>query len=269
MSGERGIDRIAKALTDHSPGLWPFIAAGHPNLDTTADLLRALNDLPIRGVELGIPFSDPIADGPVIQKAFSHALLGGVTLPKILDCVATVRGDINFPLLAMASASIVYRVGVESFVERAASAGFDGLIVPDVSLEEAPRLATSAAKAGMALSMLIAPTTPDDRQRRIADLASGFLYYVSVQGTTGTRDRLPPDLEGNVVSLKQATALPVLVGFGISRASQVSEVCAYADGAIVGSAIVRKMGELSEAGESSSDISRDVSAFIDTLVAVT
>ncbi|MFQ5411812.1 MAG: tryptophan synthase subunit alpha [Phycisphaerae bacterium] len=269
MSKANGIDRIATALTDHSPGLWPFIAAGHPNLDTTADLLRALNDLPIRGVELGIPFSDPIADGPVIQKAFTEALAGGITLGGTFDMVSAARGEIDYPLLAMVSASIVYRVGVESFVQNAAAAGFDGLIVPDLSLEEAPRLATSAAKAGMALSMLIAPTTPDDRQRRIADLASGFLYYVSVQGTTGTRDRLPPDLKQNVVSLKRATALPVLVGFGISRASQVSEVCAYADGAIVGSAIVRKMGNLSEAAESKSNISRDVSAFIDALSAVT
>lgn len=267
MSHVRGKDRIGKALADHPPGLWPFLAAGHPTLETTAELLLVLNDLPVRGVELGIPFSDPIADGPVIQRAFSEALAGGRTLRDILSMISQVREAIDYPLMAMVSASIVYRVGVETFVEKTREAGLDGLIVPDISLEEAPRLAASVEQAGMALSMLIAPTTPDDRQRRIADLATGFLYYVSVQGTTGARDQLPADLKTHVTALKDATALPVLVGFGISRRTQVREVCAYADGAIVGSAIVRRLGEWRDDNVSGADLAQALSALVEDLAA--
>lgn len=203
-------------------------------------------DLPIRGVELGIPFSDPIADGPVIQQAFSAALAGGLRVADVLAMIAEVRSLVPYPILAMVSISIVSRIGMAAFVQRSASAGLDGLIVPDVSLEEAPELAGRARGAGLRFSMLVAPTTPPERQQAIARLTSGFLYYVSVQGTTGERDRLPLDLAGRVGRLRAATGLPVLVGFGISRSDHVREVCRLADGAIVGSAIVHRMTEAVE-----------------------
>ena len=256
-------------LTDRPAGLWPFLPAGYPNIETTAALLRSFADLPIRGVELGFPFSDPIADGPVIQQAFCEALAGGVRVDDIFNMVNDVRGQVDYPILAMVSASIVYRVGIESFVSKAGSAGFDGLIVPDISLEEAPGLAEPARAAGLHLSMLIAPTTPPQREKRIAELAGGFLYYVSVQGTTGERKALPSDLRAHVDELRTATGLPVLVGFGISQPDHVREVCGFADGAIVGSAIVRRITASVERGRPVEGVVEDVGGFVAGLAADT
>jgi tryptophan synthase alpha chain len=245
--------------------LWPFVAAGYPDVATTGALLRGLSTLPIRGVEVGFPFSDPIADGPVIQRAFSGALARGVRVGDVFEMVSSVRGEVGVPLLAMVSASIVYRIGTERFASEARAAGFDGLIVPDLSLEEAPDLAACAAGADLRLSMLIAPTTPPERERRIAEVASGFLYYVSVQGTTGERGALPDDLEAHVTSLREGTGLPVLVGFGISGRAQVQAVCGYADGAIVGSAIVRRITELVEGNQGQEAIVSAVRGFVGEL----
>jgi tryptophan synthase alpha chain len=242
-------NRIDIALRGSPPGLWPFLAAGFPDIATTSELLRALTKLPIRGLELGFPFSDPIADGPVIQAAFTHALTAGLRVDDIFDMVKTARQEgVAYPIVAMVSASIVYRRGVERFVVRAAMSGFDGLIVPDLSLEEAPALFTACERLQLRLCMLVAPTTPEDRRRRIANAAGGFLYYISVQGVTGQRDALPADLSSQVRQLKTATGRPVLVGFGISLPAHVHEVCSFADGAIVGSAIVRGMAEAMKAG---------------------
>lgn len=235
--------RLDRVLREQAPGLWPFLPAGYPDLNTTAALLRGLAALPIRGVELGFPFSDPVADGPIIQQAFSTALAAGVRVADIFAMVAEVRPRFAYPLLAMVSASIVYRIGAETFVSQAARSGFDGLIVPDISLEAAPELAEVVHQSALRLSMLIAPTTPTERERSIARTASGFLYYVSVQGTTGERKCLPVDLRNHVTRLRRHTNLPVLVGFGISTPQHVREVCRYADGAIVGSAIVRRMAD--------------------------
>ncbi len=233
--------RIEAALRERSPGLWPFLPAGYPDLTTTRELLLRMAGLPIRGVELGFPFSDSIADGPVIQRAFSAALASGLRVLDVLKMVAAARSAVPYPILAMVSASIVYRIGVPRFAQQAASAGLDGMIVPDLSLEEAPGFAGHLQEAGLALSMLVAPTTPPDRQRSIAAVTTGFLYYVSVQGTTGERSSLPADLAVRVADLRTATGLPVLVGFGLSRPDQVREVCRVANGAIVGSAIVHRM----------------------------
>ncbi len=257
-----GAHRIDAAFADAPPGLWPFLPAGYPSLEVTTGLLRAMNDLPIRGVELGFPFSDPIADGPVIQHAFSEALVGGLRVARVFDAVAEARPGIRYPLLAMVSASIVYRLGLHAFVERARAAGFDGLIVPDLSLEEAPGLSEAARGADLRLSLLVAPTTPPDRRRRIAAAASGFLYYVSVQGTTGSRDRLPAELESQVRALKTESRLPILVGFGISRPEQVRAVCGYADGAIVGSAIVRAIEASIARSNSRADLVASTAGFI-------
>ncbi|HVP12879.1 MAG TPA: tryptophan synthase subunit alpha [Phycisphaerae bacterium] len=262
MGSNRAESRIDAALTTKPPGLWPFLAAGYPSLDATAAMLRALAALPIRGVELGFPFSDSIADGPVIQHAFGQALAGGVHVNAIFEMVTKARREIDYPLLAMVSASIVYRMGVEAFISRTATAGFDGLIVPDLSLEEAPAIAKVVAQAGLRLSMLIAPTTPPDRERQIADVASGFLYYVSVQGTTGERQALPADLPDHVGRIRKATGLPVLVGFGIGTPRQVQDVCAYSSGAIVGSAIVRRIKTDLDARRGTEQIVRAAVQFI-------
>jgi len=247
LAPDAAANRVVLALAK-PPGLWPFLVAGYPDLETTESLLRRLAELPIRGVELGFPFSDPIADGPVIQHAFTHALATGLRVEDIFRMVQRVRPSTEYPLFGMVSASIVFRRGPATFVERAAEAGLDGLIIPDISLEEAPLLAAQTAAAAMQLSMLVAPTTPAERQKRIAGLASGFLYYVSVQGVTGERDRLPAGLEKHVREVRENTSRPVLVGFGISRREHVREVCRYADGAIVGSAIVHHLRALCESG---------------------
>lgn len=258
-------NRIDTRLADRPPGLWPFLAAGYPNIGATAAMVRAMAKLPIRGVEVGFPFSDPIADGAVIQHAFTEALAKGLRVRQVFEMVESVRGEVDCPLLAMVSASIVYRLGAREFVEEARDAGFDGLIVPDLSLEEAPELAAVAGAAGLRLSMLIAPTTSPDRQRRIAETASGFLYYVSIQGTTGERSALPAELGEHVAELKRATGLRVLVGFGISTPEQVREVCSFADGAIVGSAIVRRISELIGEGGPESTIVEEAVRFIGSL----
>jgi tryptophan synthase alpha chain len=258
-------NRIDVALTTRPPGLWPFLAAGYPSLDATAATLRALAKLPIRGVELGFPFSDSIADGPVIQHAFSRALATGVHVDAIFDTIAAARREIDYPLLAMVSASIVYRFGVERFISKAGAAGFDGLIIPDLSLEEAPGMAKTVEGAGLRLSMLIAPTTSPEREKQIAEVASGFLYYVSVQGTTGERRALPTDLPDHVGRLRKATGLPVLVGFGIGTPQQVHQICGFANGAIVGSAIVRKITTALDAGRSAEAMIEATVQFISEL----
>jgi tryptophan synthase alpha chain len=262
-------NRIDRALTGAPPGLWPFFPAGYPDIDTTAAILRGIAHLPIRGVELGFPFSDPIADGPVIQHAFSHALARGIRVADIFEMVTQVRRDADYPLLAMVSASIVYRIGVTAFVSRAQAAGFDGLIVPDTSLEEAPDLAQVANKAGLHVSMLIAPTTEPDREVKIAKVTGGFLYYVSVQGTTGERGALPSDLKDHVARLRSATGLPVIVGFGISTRQHVTDVCAFADGAIVGSAIVRRITQLISADRTRDKVVSEVVRLVGDLAGPT
>lgn len=238
------VNRIDATLATRPPGLWPFIPAGYPSVAFTASLLRGLESLPIRGVEIGFPYSDPIADGPVIQEAFTRSLAAGTRVDDIFALIASVRRDVSYPILAMVSASIVYRIGMDEFIARAKAAGLDGLIVPDVSLEEATVLVERVHAVGLRVAMLVAPTTPPDRQDRIARLAGGFLYYVSVQGTTGARGMLPADLRGHLQDIRRRTQRPVLVGFGIGTAEQVREVCTFADGAIVGSAIVARISQL-------------------------
>ena len=252
------MNRIDAALTGQPAGLWPFLPAGYPNINTTAELLRSLAKLNVRGFELGFPFSDPIADGPVIQTAFSRALAGGVKVADVLEMVRGVRQEVSQPILAMVSASIVYRIGVDEFVARSSEVGFDGLIVPDISLEEAPELARAAGKVGLRLCMLIAPTTPPEREKRIAELTTGFLYFVSVQGVTGDRKVLPADSRRHVVELRRNTGRPVVVGFGIGNREQVQEVCGYASGAIVGSAIVRRITEQVDTGRPQKEIVEDI-----------
>lgn len=266
MSSAAVENRIDRALGGSSPGLWPFIAAGYPSAGFTRSLLLRLASLPIRGIELGFPYSDPIADGPVIQHAFTRSLEAGTRVADVFRLVTDLRGaGMDLPILAMVSASIVYRVGVETFVRNAATSGFDGLIVPDLSLEEAPQWSALARDAALRLSMLVAPTTSPDRQRAIARAASGFLYYVSVQGVTGARAALPGDLKAHVAEVRLSTGLPVLVGFGVSSASQVGEVCGFADGAIVGSAIVKRITRCIEGGLSEADAVEDVARFVSEL----
>ena len=240
----------------------PYITAGYPDLATTVEILRRLDPACCLCAELGIPFSDPIADGPVIQTSFSRALAGGFKLDRLLAEIARHRGQIGVPLVAMLSYSIVYRRDPARFVEQLRSAGFDGLIVPDLSLEEADELAELGRRHDCPLILMAAPTTEASRQERIAALSEPFIYYQCVAGVTGERDRLPEDLRSRVRHLREGSGKPVCVGFGISRPEQVAAVCAVADGAIVGSAIVRRITEMADHGASGTQIAAEIERFV-------
>ncbi len=243
----------------------PFIAAGDPDLETTAQVLSRLAE---RGaadlVELGLPYSDPIADGPTIQAAYQRALAGGVTPGAVLDMLAMLRdGGMDLPVCLMTSYSLVYRPGPERFVERARAAGMDGFIVPDLPADESAELGDLLAAWDMKHVLLVTPTTPPERQKRICTEATGFVYCVSVVGITGERTALPEHLAEYVKAIKKAAKVPVCVGFGLSRPEQVKAVTKVADGAIVGSAIVHRMAD--HAGEGPAAVADAVADFCEEL----
>lgn len=232
-----------KLRKDNRIALMPFVPAGYPDLSTTAAVLPALEAGGANLIEVGFPFSDPIADGPTIQAAFTQALANKLKVSDVLKMVAATRSKVSVPLVAMVSFSIVYKYGLDRFLTDAAAAGFDGLILPDLPPPEAQRFCEKVWKAGLDTILLVAPTTQPERRREIARLSSGFIYYLSVSGITGERDTLPADLAENVSSLRKMTPVPVCVGFGISKPSHVRQLQPVADGAIVGSALVKQMTE--------------------------
>ncbi len=221
----------------------PFVTAGDPDPEFTAAVLRELVGRGCSLCEVGIPYSDPIADGPVIQASYTRALEKQVKLADILEMLGRLAPGLPAPIVTMVSYAIVYRQGPEGYVSRAKAAGVAGLIVPDLPVEEAGPLAAICRREDLSLVQLITPTTPRDRARRIADHTSGFIYYVSVTGITGERTELPPEVVDNVAWLRTQTPLPVCIGFGISRPEHVRMLAPVADGLIVGSAIVRRVAE--------------------------
>lgn len=224
----------------------PFITAGDPDLETTTRLIQELGRQKADLIEIGFPYSDPIADGPVIQASYTRALQKGLHLPSIFDAIHKLPAKELPPLVAMVAYAIVFRMGVTAFLEAAVSAGFSGLIVPDLPAEESSDLSRAMRSAGLDLIQLIAPTTPPERTKRILETATGFLYCISVAGTTGVRDSLPPELSDQLRWLRTQTDLPLAVGFGISRPDQVASLRGLADGVIVGSAVVRRIAAITE-----------------------
>jgi len=224
----------------------PFVTAGDPDLELTARVLRELVDRGSSLCEVGIPYSDPIADGPVIQASYTRVLDRGIRVQEILQMLGRVAPGLDAPVVTMVSYAVVYRWGVERYVAQARAAGVAGLIVPDLPAEESAALAGVCAREGLSLAQLITPTTPRERALRIAAQSSGFIYYVSVAGITGERDQLPPELVDNVGWLREQTELPICIGFGISRPEHVRMLAPVADGLIVGSAIVRRLAEVSQ-----------------------
>lgn len=238
------IDAIfARHRDEGSTALMPFIVGGHPTLAATETLLPALEAAGASVVEIGIPFSDPIADGPVIAAAMHDALEAGATPGAIFDLVRRVRPAVGLGLVAMVSCSIVAREDPALFVARAAEAGIDGLIVPDVDLEDARRLRALCDAHDLAFAMLVAPTTRAERLDALLGICSGFVYLLARVGLTGERDAAPDVAEG-VARIRERSDLPIAVGFGISRPEHVAAVTAACDAAIVGSALVRRMGEV-------------------------
>ena len=226
----------------------PFITAGDPDMATTLDVVRELAARGVDLIEVGFPYSDPIADGPVIQASYTRVLDQKRTVTEIFDGFAELKVESNQslpPLVAMVSFAIIFKTGAERFVGRAKEAGFSGLIVPDLPGDEADELAQIVRAHGVDLVQLIAPTTPPERAARILKTCSGFLYCIAVAGTTGVRDALPEELRDQLKWLKSKTELPLAVGFGISRPEQVATLHGLADGVIVGSAIVRQFERMS------------------------
>lgn len=217
----------------------PFLTAGDPNLDMTAKLIAEAERRGASLIEVGFPYSDPIADGSVIQASYTRALNKGLRVEQIFDMTRSLKA--NVPLVAMVSYTLVHHRGAERFVRDAIAAGFSGAIVPDLPVDEAEELAKVAATHDFKLILLVTPTTPRDRAKRIAELSTGFLYCVSVVGITGERSQIPPDLLDQLRWLRTQTPLPLCVGFGISKPEHVRMLRDAADGVIVGSALVRKL----------------------------
>lgn len=221
--------------------LIPFVTAGHPDLPTTRRLLPALQRAGADVIELGVPFSDPIADGPVIQYSSQHALANGVTLREVMALVADVRSQLNASLVLFSYVNPVLQFGLDNFAREAANAGVDGVLLSDLSLEESVEISEKLSANAIDLILLAAPTSTEERLRMIAKSARGFIYAVSRTGVTGTRNELSNEAEELVRRLRNFTRLPVGVGFGISTAAQVAQVWKYADAAVVGSAIVKEI----------------------------
>jgi tryptophan synthase alpha chain len=217
----------------------PYLTAGYPNAAETVDLLAALAGAGADAVELGLPFSDPLADGPVIQRASQVALDGGIDHRRSLELAAAFRRRSEIPLLLMGYVNPILAYGPDRFFVDAAAAGVDGLIVPDLPPEEAGPFHASGAAAGLSWIFLAAPTSTDARLAAIDGLSTDFVYCVSVTGTTGARDRLPPDLSRYLARAARRLVKPFVVGFGLSRPEQVREVAPPAVGAVVGSALLR------------------------------
>lgn len=235
-------DIFSRLRSEHASALMPFITAGYPSMEVTEEVLPKLEAAGASIVEVGFPFSDPIADGPVIASSMYEALESGATPKKVFDVIKRVRPMVNLGLMAMVSESIIARMGEASFVADAADAGFDGLIVPDIDLDAAGPLKELADAHGLTLSLLIAPTSTPERITRIVALCSGFVYLLAREGITGESDAVP-QIDSQVQRVRAKTNLPITVGFGISSAEHVAAVTRAADAAIVGSALVRRMGE--------------------------
>ena len=231
------MSNIARAF-DHGKAFIPFFTCGDPDLATTAAAVRAAVRNGADLVELGIPFSDPVAEGPVIQEASLRALNGGATTDRIFDLVRDLRQDVTVPMVFMTYANVIYSYGAERFISLCARTGIDGLILPDIPYEEQEEFLPLCRQYGVDLISLIAPTSAS-RIARIAREAEGFIYIVSSLGVTGTRSEITTDLASIVREIRANTSLPCAVGFGISTPAQGRAMADVSDGAIVGSAIVR------------------------------
>ena len=224
-----------------------YITAGDPDLATTAKLVPALEEAGVDIIELGIPFSDPLADGPVIQAASHRSLLKGTTLAKVFTLVERLRRKTAVPIVFMTYYNPVLAYGIAKFMKRCRAAGVDGVIIPDLPYEEAREVLALGRRERIATIFLAAPTSTRERLGRIAWHSTGFIYYVSLTGVTGARKTLPQDVVSHVRLLKRLSDKPVAVGFGISNAEQARAMAKVADGVIVGSAIVKIAGQGSRA----------------------
>ena len=241
------MSRIDAAFTglrrERRPGLVTYVTAGDPSLERTADILQRLDRAGVDVLEVGVPFSDPLADGPVIQRATDRALAAGSTLDGVLEMLAANRDRIDAPIVLFSYANPILRMGLDRFVERATAAGVDGVLTLDVPPEEAEEMRNRLATAGVDTIFLLSPTTTDARIKRAAVLGSGFLYGISRLGVTGARDTVAESAAELAARVRQATDMPLALGFGVSRPEHVRAIGACADAAVVGSALVQVIEE--------------------------
>ncbi len=236
-------ETFARLRSAGQPGLVTYITAGDPGLEKTAGILTALDRAGADVLEVGVPFSDPLADGPVIQRATERALAAGTTLASVLDLLERIRPGVRAPVVIFSYANPILRMGTERFADRARAAGVDGVLVLDLPIEEADEFRALIASRGIDTILLLSPTTTDERLRKAASLGSGFLYAISRLGVTGARDRIADGAEDMVRRIRAVSSLPVALGFGISKPEHVREVGQWADAAVVGSALVNVIAE--------------------------
>jgi len=236
-------DTFARIRAEGRPGLVTFTTAGDPDLPRSAEILKALDRAGADVIEVGVPFSDPLADGPVIQRATERALAAGGSLRTALAMIARVRPHIAAPIVVFSYANPMLRLGLDAFARQAAEAGVDGVLALDLPIEEAGPFRATLAASGIDMIFLLSPTTTDARIQKAAELGSGFLYGISRLGVTGARAQVASGAEAMVRRIRAHTTMPIALGFGISRPEHVAEVCAYADAAVVGSALVSVVGE--------------------------
>lgn len=241
MASSRIARRFAARAAEGRSALIPYITAGFPEADTTAALLPALARAGADVIEIGVPFSDPLADGPTIQASSHRALTHGTTVRRVLDFVRDFRREHDTPLVLFTYLNPALSHGFEDFCRDAAAAGADGLLLTDLPAGADPDLEAVVRGAGLDIIRLLAPTTADDRIARVAEGGGGFLYYISRTGVTGTRAELPPGLADEVARIRERVTLPVAVGFGISTPEQAAAVAHLADGVIVGSALIQRL----------------------------
>jgi tryptophan synthase alpha chain len=241
-------DRFAKGKSSGGGMLVAYVTAGDPSLEESADVLRALDRAGADVIEVGVPFSDPVADGPAIQRAVERALGAGGTLATSLDLVASVRAELGAPVVLFTYVNPVLRMGVDRFVDRAADAGVNGVLLLDLPIEESATMRDVLDRRGLDQIFLVSPTTTDARLAEAGRLGRGFLYAISRLGVTGTRETVADTAAPLVSRIRRFTALPVALGFGISRPEHVAEVNAFADAAVVGSAIVQVIESAAAAG---------------------
>ena len=259
------IDKLFQSLRSQGrKALMPFVTAGDPDVAFTAEVLQEIVRRGASLCEVGIPYSDPIADGPVIQESYTRALEQGVKLSEILSMLGEVTPQLTAPVVTMVSYAIIYRRGPEAYLQAAKAAGVAGCIVPDLPIDEAETLGRLCREEELSLIQLVTPTTPRERALRIAATSTGFLYYVSVAGITGERRELPKELIDNVAWLRSQTDLPICIGFGVSQPEHVRQLAPVADGLIVGSAVVRRVAEA--ATKSRAEVLNDVGAYVATLL---
>jgi tryptophan synthase alpha chain len=249
----------------------PFITAGDPDMDGTCKLIRELADREVDMIEIGFPYSDPIADGPIIQASYTRALNQGFHVADLFDAIRSLTTDPNspvtVPLVAMVSYAIIFRWGRERFLEHAKQAGFAGLIVPDLPGDEGADFVEMVRQTELDLVQLISPTTLPERAEHILESCTGFVYCISVAGTTGVRSQLPAELQTQMRELRTKTDLPLVVGFGVNTPEQIDALREFADGAIIGSGIVRHLEPIADGTQTLDEAVQHIGEFAAKMVA--